>query len=200
LIDLWAVAPNLRRAMIVEPLHRLALLQGVWAMRPARRWERIASADSVYDLCRIAPHVSGRILADYPDLLLYHRPDPDTEAQLGPVLVCARGVAVGGRMLADPDAEVRIVKAGRFGGGFELIFGPHRLALDHKPVGEFAEMLREWLRFRAWALLPLLDNYLAPGSPEVAKRVLGPFERRCPKCGTMSAIAVGKVGLQTPIS
>ena len=194
LIDLWSVAPNLRQAMLVEPLHRLGLLQGVWAMRAARKWERIASADSVFDLCRIAPNISGRILTDFPDLLLYHRPDPDTEAQLGPVLVCARGVIVGGRMLADPDTEVRIEKASRFGAGFELIFGPHRLALDRKPTGDFADTIREWLRFRAWALLPLLDNYLSPGSPEVSARILKPFERRCSKCGTVSAIAVGKVG------
>lgn len=193
LIDLWAVAPNLRRAMVVDPLHRLGMLQGVWTMRPAR-WERIARADSVYDLCRIAPHGSGRILTEFPDLLLCHSPDPDTEAQLGPVLICARGIVVGGRMLADPDANVRIEKAGRFGGGFELIFGPHRLALERKPVGDFAEMVKEWLRFRAWALLPLLDNYLAPGSSEVAARVLRPFQRRCPQCGTVSAIAVASVG------
>jgi hypothetical protein len=192
LIDLWNVAPNLRHAMIVEPLHRLALLQGIWTMRPARRWEHIAPAESVYDLCRTSPHVSGRILADYPDLLLYHRPDPDTERQLGPLLVCTRGVAIGGRILADPDTEVRIVKAPR--GGFELIFGAYRMALEHKPARDFADTIREWLRFRAWALLPLLDNYLSPGSPEIAKRVLKSFQRRCPKCGTTSAIMVGKVG------
>ena len=56
--------------MSVEPLHRLALLHGVWSMGPARKWERIARADSVFDLCRSAPNISGRLLADYPDLLL----------------------------------------------------------------------------------------------------------------------------------
>jgi hypothetical protein len=179
--------------MSVEPVHRLALLQGVWAMRPARRWERIAAAESVFDLCRIAPVVSGRVLADYPDLLLFHRPDPDTEAQLGPVLICARGIAVGGRMLADPDADIRIVKGGRSGGA-ELLFGPHRLPLERTPAGDLAGALREWLRFRAWALLPLLDNYLSPGSEEIARRVLAPFQRKCPRCGVIAAISVGKIG------
>jgi hypothetical protein len=161
-------------------------------MRPTRRWESIAPAESVYDLCRIAPVVSGRILADYPDLLLFHRTDPDTEAQLGPVLICARGIAIGGRMLADPDADVRVVKDGR--SGTELLFGPHRLPLEHTPAGDLPGILREWLRFRTWALLPLLDNYMSPGSPEIAKRVLAPFQRRCPNCGTVSAVAVGKIG------
>ena len=194
LIDLWIVAPNLRQATIVEPLHRLALLQGVWAMRAARRWERIAPADSAFDLCRIAPHASGRILAEFPDLLLFHRPDPDTESQLGPVLICARGIAIGGHLIADPDAEVSIEKSGRFGGGYELIFGPHRLPLERQPVGNFAEVIKEWLRFRAWALLPLLDNYLAPSALQVAERMMRPFVCRCANCGTRSAIALGKVG------
>jgi hypothetical protein len=195
LIDLWEVAPNLRRAMVVDPLYRLGLLQGVWAMRAARRWERIAPADSVFDLCRLAPNVSGRVLREFPDTLLYHRPDPDTDDQLGPVLVCARGVVVGGHVVSDPDAAVEVVKGGRFGSGYELEFGPHRLRLVRKPAGDFAEVVREWLRFRAWALLPQLDNYMAPGLPAVAARVLAPFEMRCPRCGTVSAVAAGKVGV-----
>lgn len=196
LIDLWAVAPALRRAMAVEPLHRLGLLHGVWTMRPARRWEQVAPAESVFDLCRTSPNISGRLLRDFPDLLLYHRPDPDTFDQLGPVLVCARGVVVGGQMVADPDADVKVVKGGR-PGGYELVFGRHRLRLVHRPAGDFAGTVREWLRFRAWALLPLLDNYLAPGSRAVAARVLGPFERRCDHCAAVAAVAVGTVG--TPV-
>ena len=187
LIELWAIAPHLRRLMSVEPLHRLALLHGVRAMGPTRRWERIARADSVFDLCRNAPNISGRLLADYPDLLLLHRPDPDTESQIGPVLICTRGIVVGGHVLADPETVVRIERK-------ELIFGPHRLPLERTPVGDFATVVKEWLRFRAWALLPLLDNYLASGSQLVAEQVLRPLRRRCPNCGTVSAIAAGAVG------
>jgi hypothetical protein len=110
------------------------------------------------------------------------------------VLVCARGVVVGGRLVSNPDADVRVVKGGRFGGGYELEFGPHRLRLARKPPDDFTDAVRGWLRFRATALLPYLDGYLAPGSPAVAERVLGPFRRRCPHCGTVSAVAIGKVG------
>ena len=95
-------------------------------------------------------------------------------------------------MLADPDADVRVAKGGR--SGTELLFGPHRLPLEHTPAGDLPGILREWLRFRTWALLPLLDNYMSPGSPEIAKRVLAPFQRRCSNCGIVSAVAVGKIG------
>jgi hypothetical protein len=195
LLDLWDVAPSLRRAMAPEPLYRLGLLHAVWQMRPGRRWERVDWADPVFDLCRVAPNLSGRLLRDFPDLLLAHRPEGDVEDQLGPVLICARGVVVGGQVVSDPDAEVDVVKGTRFGGGFELVFGPHRLRLTKRPAGDFTGTLREWLRFRARILLPQLDNYLAAGSKAVAARMLAPFERRCPNCGAASAVAVGKMGV-----
>jgi hypothetical protein len=195
LLDLWAVAPALRRVAAVEPPHRLGLLHGVWLLRNVRRWERVAPADTVFELARTAPNVSGRVLAEFPDLLLYHRTDPDLDRDLGPVLVCTRGVVVGGQLAADPDAEVRQAKAGRFGGGYELTFGRHRVRLTRKLPDEFLEAVRGWLRFRANVLLPHIDGYLDPGSPEVAGRVLGPFSRTCGRCGATSAVAVGKVGI-----
>jgi hypothetical protein len=195
LIDLWAVAPNLRRVMAIEPLHRLGLLHGLWSIRQARRWERVAPADSVYELARNAPNISGRVLGQFPDLLLFHRPDADTDRDLGPVLVCSRGVVVGGQTTADPDAEVRVAKGGRLGGGYELVFGPHRLRLSRKPPDDFIDTVRGWLRFRASALLPYIDSYLTPGSRDVNERVLGPFRRRCSRCGTVSGVAAGKVGV-----
>ena len=105
----------------------LGLLHGVWLLRNVRRWVRVGPADTVFELCKVAPHVSGRVLAEFPDLLLYHRTEPDIDRDLGPVLVCTRGVVVGGQLAADPDAEVRQAKLGRFGGGYELTFGRHRI-------------------------------------------------------------------------
>jgi hypothetical protein len=195
LIDLWAVAPALGRVMAVEPAHRLGLLHGVWLLRNVRRWERVGPADTAFELCKVAPHVSGRVLAEFPDLLLYHRTDPDIDRDIGPVLVCTRGVVVGGQLAADPDAEVSQAKLGRFGGGYGLTFGRHRIRLARKLPDDFLEAVRGWLRFRAGVLLPHIDGYLDPGSPEVAGRVLGPFSRKCGRCGTVSAVAVGKVGI-----
>jgi hypothetical protein len=193
LLSLWAVAPSLRRAMAVEPAHRLGLLYGLWQIRTVRTWEKVAPADTAFELARVAPNLSGRVLRDFPDVLLHARPDPALGDELGPVLVCARGVAVGGRMASDPDAEVELARGGRLG-GYELTFGPHHIRLTHKPSDGFVGSLRGWLRFRANVLLPFIDGYLEPGPREVAERVLGPFCRKCRWCGTVSAVAVGKVG------
>jgi hypothetical protein len=194
LIDLWGVAPNMRRAMAVEPLHRLALLSGVWQLRNSRPWNRIGPADTVFELARIAPNLSGRVLADCPDLLLYCQPEPQVQSELGAVLVCGRGVVVAGVMVADPDAEVRVVRSGRFGGGWELVYGRHRIRLAHKLPDAFVTQLRKWLEFRATVLLPFIDGYLQPGSREVHDRILRPFSRRCRHCGSVSAVTAGRVG------
>ena len=187
--DLWAGAPNLRRAMAVEPSHRLGLLFGLWRTRAAKAWESVANATTVFDLARRLPRTAAGVLARYPDLLLYHRPEPAAEVLIGPVLVCARGVAVGDELAADPDAEVRLA-----GGGRELVFGRHRIAVARRLPEEFAETVRGWLGFRAEVLLPFLDGYLAPGSPEVARRVLGPFCRKCLARGVVSVVGRGAAG------
>jgi hypothetical protein len=189
LIDLWAVAPALRRLMAVEPLHRLGLLHGVWMMEKLRQWERIAPAETVFELCRIAPNRSGRTLVQFPDLLLDCLPAAGREDLR--ILICARGVAVGGVMLADPDSEVRVTGGQRR--GYMLVFGPHRIPLERRPPRKFAGTVREWLQFRATVLLPFIDRYLAPGPAEITNRVLQPFVVRC-RCGVASAVAVGKRG------
>lgn len=194
LTDAWAVAPHLRRAMAVEPLHRLGLLHGVWRMRGGRRWERVGRAESVFDLCRTAPLISGRLLADLPDLLLCSRSTAAADEDPGPVSVCARGVAFGGVLVGDPDAEVGVTKVGRFGGGYVLTFGRERVPLNRRPPDDFADTLRKWLRFRTAVLLPHIDSHLERGPAAVAARVMRPFTRTCANCGAVSAVAAGMVG------
>jgi hypothetical protein len=191
LIDLWAGAPNLRRAMAVEPAHRLGLLFGLWRTRAAKAWESVAPADTVFDLARTSPPTAARVLARFPDLLLFHRPGEGIEDLVGPVLVCGRGVAVGGHLTADPDADVRLARDGR-----ELVLGRHRVESPRRLPDELPELVKKWLRFRVEALLPFIDGYLSPGSAEVSRRVLGPFCRRCLACGTVSTVGRGAVGRQ----
>jgi hypothetical protein len=189
LLDIWAGAPNLAHAMAVEPSHRLGFLHGVWRARADRPWEAVALAETVFDLARIAPPTAMRVLSRFPDLLLFHRPEPIVEAMLGPILICARGVSVGGHLLADPDARIELDD-----NGHELNFGRHRIEVARPLPLDLPARLTKWLRFRAEVLVPFIDGYLAPGSSGVARRVLGPFCRRCLTCGTVSAIASGAIG------
>lgn len=189
LLDIWAGAPNLARAMAVEPSHRLGFLHGVWRARAERPWEAVAPAETVFDLARTAPPTAMRVLSRFPDLLLFHRPEPRVEEAIGPILVCSRGVSVAGHLVADPDAKIELK-----GDGQELIFGRHRVEVTRPLPGDLPALLTKWLRFRAEVLVPFIDGYLAPGSSMVARRALGPFCRRCHGCGTISAVATGAVG------
>ena len=193
LVDLWAGAPHLKRVMATEPAHRLGLLFGVWQMRTAKPWQTIGPAETAFDFARTSPHTAASVLANFPDLLLLHRPEQKVEKLLGPVLVCARGVSIGGALTSDPDAHVHLEEGGR-----ELIFGRHEFEFPRRLPADFPEVLTQWLRFRAEALLSLIEGYLAPGSGEVSRGVLGPFCRRCLACGAISAIAPGAVGRQVP--
>jgi hypothetical protein len=188
LVELWAACPALRRLMAVVPLSRLGLQYAVWSWKENPPWDGLDGSGTVFELARVAPTLGGRLLAAHPDLLLYVRPPAPIEEALGWVLVCARGVVIGDRLVADPDAEVR-AETGAFGGRATLVFGPHRLTLPKQPLRPFVLALQQLLRLRS-DLLPLLDTALAPGAVPPAASGLA---RRC-SCGARVLTAVGEVG------
>lgn len=189
LADLWAACPRLRELAAVESLSRLGLQHVVWALREERPWDALVPAGTVFELARVAPTLSGRVLDQHPDLLLFHRTPPAVDEALGWVLVTARGVVVGGMVVADPDAEVRI-DGGRLIGSATLVFGTHRLPLPRRPPAELVTTLRRLLRVRTELLLPRLDAALA-ASP--SPQQLGELARRC-RCGAPVLVAAGRVG------
>jgi hypothetical protein len=192
LTDLWAGCPRLRELCAVTPLSRLGLQYVVWTLGPERPWETSTAAGSVFELARVAPRLGGRLLAAHPDLLLYHRPPPAVDEALGWVLVCARGLVIGGKVVADADAEVKI-EGGRLIGAATLVVGPHRFSLPRRPPAEFAGTLQRLLRLRSELFLPRLDAALAPGPTPPA---LIPLARGC-RCGANVLVAAGEVGRLT---
>ena len=175
--------------MMVEPTHRLGLLFGLWRTRESRTWESIAPALTVFALARTSPPTAARVLAHYPDLLLYHRPAPDVEELVGPIFICARGVSIDGVFVADPEADIRLANDGR-----RLIFGRFRIDVTRRLPTELPALLANWLRYRAEVLVPFIEESLAAGSEGAVRRVLGPFCRKCLACGTVSAVSAGEVG------
>ncbi|HYH65347.1 MAG TPA: hypothetical protein VD866_11685, partial [Urbifossiella sp.] len=103
LADLWATCPYLHDLTGGVPLSRLGVQYVVWAFPAPRPWDAVPDTGTVFELARVAPTHAGRLLREHPDLLLYHRPQ-DVEDVNDWVLVCARGVVVRGKLLADADA------------------------------------------------------------------------------------------------
>ncbi len=132
LADVWAACPRLGDLMGGLPLSRLGLQFGVWAFASDPPWASVGGTGTVFELARVAPTLAGRVMLEHPDLLLFHRP-PGVDDPLDWVLVCARGVVVNRKLLADTDAE-----------------------------GRLGSTTRRLLKLRSEQLLPLLDVALAP--------------------------------------
>jgi len=104
LADLWAACPYLHDLSGGVPLSRLGVQYVVWAYPSPHPWDAVPGTGTVFELARVAPTLAGRLLREHPDLLLYHRP-PDSDDVHGWVLVCARGVVVRGKLVADADTD-----------------------------------------------------------------------------------------------
>jgi hypothetical protein len=184
-IDLCSTAEHVAEAMQLPP-HHVALLYGVWLNRVGAPWRRVGEALTVFELSATSPATANRLLTHAPGLLLVGATHPDAEAELGPILVTATGVSVGGVSVLDPAATVSVESAGR-----ELAFGKHRLQLDRAIPESFAEELKAWLRFRAEVVAAFPAMYLPP-EPPPASRLLARFVVRC-VCGTECLPVVGAI-------
>ena len=190
LLDLWAVAPRLKRAMLCEPSHRLGLLFGAWTAREAMT---LPGVESVFRFCRTSPNQSGTITAATGDLLFVCR----LAEELGLILVCGRGVVIGDAIASSPASVVAVHRIDRPGDSpFELRVGPHRFPLTTPPHPELVPTIRELLRFRHDVLLPPVEHYLEPQSEAARYRILRPLGRMCTSCGREAVVAQGHVGVE----
>jgi predicted RNA-binding Zn-ribbon protein involved in translation (DUF1610 family) len=194
LVKLCVAAPALRRVVLAEPAPHLALLFGLWRTRDNHRWHAVGHGNTVFDTARALPRHAADTLAAFPDLLLSHRPERAVEDTVGPVLVCARGAAVAGHLVADPDADVRLEAGGRV-----LVLGRHRLAVSAPLPDDFPDVVRQWLAFRTGWLAELGAVPAAP-VPEASRRLLGPLVRVCAGCGGGVIAGAGALGRSGPVS
>ena len=193
--DLMTVArflPGVRALLLGALPDHLRLLQGVHEHRGGKLWAKVGSASTVFEFAEASPTESRKLLAAHPDALLVLELDEATEAELGRVVVTARGLAVGPVVVSDPDAVVEVVKAGD--GLWRLQLGASRLPLGRKPPDRLAGQLRAWLRFRAAVLMPLAERDDDRTASEAAVQVLTPLVVTCPLCQTAGVHRRGRVG------
>jgi len=186
-VDLCAAAEHVAEAMHLPPPH-VAQLFGVWTGgRKARPWARVGDAQTVFDLATGAPATAARLLVNTPGVLLVCVTPHEIERELGPVLVTTTGVALGGEVTLDPDADVSVTEDDR-----ELIFGRHRFRLDREVPAGFLPELKAWLQFRAEVLARYPEQHLSAGG-RAPPRLIAPFVARCPACGAACVPVVGAV-------
>ena len=192
--DLVTVArflPHFRDVILGALPDHLRLLQGVHEHRGGKLWAKVGNASTVFEFAEASPTESRKLLAAHPDALLVLELDEATEAEVGRVLLTARGLAVGPVVVADPDAVVEVVRAGD--GLWRLQLGESRLPLARKLPDRLAGQLRAWLRFRDAALMPLAERPDAETS-QAAAQLLTPLVVTCPLCQTAGVHRRGRVG------
>ncbi|OWK34820.1 hypothetical protein FRUB_09662 [Fimbriiglobus ruber] len=192
--DLTAVArycPWFWRLALDTRANCLPLLHYVWRNRAAQPWAAVGSATTVFDFASEFPSASRRTLVDHPDTLLRIDFEPAVTEALGPVLLTARGLMVGGHTLDDPNASIEVVRTTL--GNWLLDYGPHRIALSGRPDGYIPDVLKKWLRYRAAKLLPAARADRRGPGPWTT-RLLAPLAVPCPLCGTVCVHRVGMLG------
>ncbi len=181
-----SAAPHLAQVFAWPP-HHLAMLYGIWTHQTTRPWRRIDEAQTVFEMAERSPSRIGRLLLEEPGLLLVCSTPPGLEETLGPVLVTLGGVRIGQETLLEPSSDVRIVN-----NGGELIFGANRYRLSRPLLGEFANVIKGWIRFRSMVLSEYPSMYW---NDEVrwASQLLAPFVAACGQCGTRCRPVVGTI-------
>ncbi len=191
LVTVGRFCPWFRRVVLNAGPGHLALLHAVWRGRNGRPWSAVGSAETAFELAREQPAAGRRILAEFPDALLRANVGDAAEAEVGPVLVTARGVVVAGFLVADPDAAVKLE---RTSDGWRLQFGPHRLVISGRVQPRLERELRGWLRYRAEVLFPEADRIGGRGTGPRAAGMLAALAVTCPLCGARSALRAGRIG------
>ena len=118
--------------------------------------------------------------------------NPAIENELGPVVLTARGLAIGGSVLADPDSNLEMVRAGS--GIWRLQFGPYRIPMNERLSDRLLAQFRNWLRYRAFKLVPAAERspQTRPGAQVAA--ILISLAVPCPLCNTVCIHRVGRIG------
>ncbi len=190
--ELGQVLPKFGRVIESENLDGLAHLRWLWELNPRHPWSKIGIATSVFELARYPP-LGGEYLDIRPDLLLL-QPRGELSGQPGddaPILICKQGIYYKGAVISDPkDRPEILARSRRFGGGFELKFGPLKVTY-REPPRVLAERLKAWLDYLFHEFLPLVDHTLRRRSAEKMARLLS---RKCISCGECRRRLVGRLG------
>ena len=191
--DLAAVgrfAPGFRRLLPDPADDHLRRLHTVWRVRTKKPWAENGPAAHAFELAE-AP-ASRKVLADFPDTLLRVLVDDHVETDAGPLLLCTRGFAVGGKVVTDAAAGVEVTKS-KTTPGYDLTVGPHRIALARRPPTKFATDLRAWLRF--WGTIAKGPTPGDRANPDKLTGFFAPLASGCPLCRAQVVVRAGRFGV-----
>jgi len=177
--------PALNQVLTPSGPQQWQYLYGLFQMKFIPAWS--SGIVNVFECAQRWPHLTGRWLAAFPDLLWVERWDPAHEAVLGPILITARGVSLAGYFSLNPEADIRLMAH-----GYGLVFDDQVVYTSRPLPADLPQRLRDWLR--------VLDDFLRhlpavfPTASEGPRHLLAAAARSCRHCRTSAIISPGGIG------
>ncbi|HEY1860483.1 MAG TPA: hypothetical protein VGG61_09030, partial [Gemmataceae bacterium] len=199
LIDAAQDAPSLGR-LVGTDVAALAQLRLLWSLRPRRPWDRFGAALSAFEVAELSD--AQRILAAYPDLLLWAKVPPirsvldnGLDSPETRIALCARGVCFQEEVLTEFPRTIEVLsRAASRLGRHELVIEDRRFPFLANPE-PVAAQLERWLRYYFGEFRPHVSEVGRWQSPDLAAVWRSRGSVACPDCGCVLLPRTGEVGL-----
>ena len=197
LIDAGRTAPALADVLKTKDVQGLAALRLLWSFRATQPWDRNGPAVTAFEVAANATRT--RLLAEYPDLLLWQeertweiRADAGRDAT-GPVQIflCVRGVVLQEIVFTQTPANIEVLNKAN---GYDLILGDQRFR-GVADLDDLARRMERWFRYWFNDFLPTAKNVLNWKPPDRAALMRAWGATPCPECGKYLLPKVGEVGV-----
>jgi len=182
--------PQVRRLLYGDSIEYLAQLQRAHLGFDQSLWERLGGAEPMTTFAERQPQLARQILSRHPDAVLKLDCRRDVESELGPLVLTARGPAIGA-VLVDAAMPMECTAAEKR--PFRITLGASRIPSRLAVPDSFFAMLRAWAKYSA--KLPKEADVGVASS--TAKQQLERLAAACPICGFTAIHLPGRLG--TPL-
>jgi hypothetical protein len=197
LLDAGQSAPALAEVLKTNEVKGLAGLRLLWSLRATRPWDRSGSATTAFEVA--TNPARGRLLAEYPDLLLWQEERSWQIAAEGgrdnpgpaEIFLCVRGVVLQEVLFAQTPANIEVINKSI---GFDLILG-EELFQSSDDLDGLARRMERWFRYWFNDFLPMTSNVIHWKPPDRAALMRAWGATPCPECGRNLLARVGEVGI-----
>jgi hypothetical protein len=197
LLDAGHSAPALAEVIKTEEVPGLASLRLLWSFRATQPWDRNGSASTAFEVA--ADVARTRLLAEYPDLLLWQEEHAwlifadGGRKPAAPCEICLgdRGVALQDVLYTQTPAKVEVLNTAD---GYDLILGEHRFSSSNDLDG-LARRMERWFRYWFNEFMPMTMNVINWKAPDRAALIRTWGATPCPECAKPVLARVGTIAL-----
>jgi hypothetical protein len=197
LLDAGRSAPAMAEVLKADDVQGLAALRLLWSFRASQPWDRNGEAVTAFEVA--TNPARARLLAEYPDLLLWQEERQwqimaeGGRDRLAPVeiFLCVRGVVLQEILFTQTPANIEVINKSI---GYDLILGEQRFR-STDDLDELARRMERWFRYWFNDFLPTTKNVVNWKPPDRAALMRAWGATPCPEGGKCLLARVGDVGV-----